>query len=69
VSFNKLEHIVPKSLVNSELILKKVVCDLCNGRFGSTLDSVFTQREGKNTFFRNLQKIILSVGIFQKMIH
>jgi len=57
VPFKSVEHIVPKELGNKELTLKGIVCDLCNGRFGGALDSVFTQGKGKGAFLDQSSKI------------
>jgi len=45
VAFNKREHIIPESFINNNLTIKGVICDLCNERFGNTLDKEFTNNK------------------------
>jgi hypothetical protein len=42
VTFDKPEHIIPKGLVRNNLVLRGAVCDLCNQRFGKTIDTELT---------------------------
>ena len=42
ITFNKPEHIIPQALIKNNLTLKGVVRDLCNERFGKTLDAELT---------------------------
>ena len=57
-TFNKEEHIIPQGLVKSRLILKNVVCDICNERFGRTLDSTLTGSIGKKAFNSTIENAI-----------
>ena len=60
--FNKPEHIVPQGLVKSNLILRGVVCDVCNSRFGGTLDSTLTSSLGKTAFYKEPKIIVKEIN-------
>jgi len=55
--FSKPEHIIPQKLIKSNLILRGVVCDVCNQRFGRVLDTVFTGKLGKAAFNPSPKKL------------
>ena len=59
--FNKPEHIVPQGLVKSSLTLHGVVCDVCNSRFGRTLDSTLTSNLGKTAFYKEPRIIVKEI--------
>ena len=62
VTFKKPEHIIPQGLVVTHLVLRGIVCDNCNQRFGRTLDWHLTRKSVVTRFNTGKPLVSKSLG-------